>query len=137
MLVGRDGVDVALRAAKAMSRPTSDLFMFGDLDEDLSHPEVRPWTDILFPPEEVEAWDWHRITTLEEAQHTTAVINYSSGTTGVPKGVELSHYNFAANCEQVLFKRSSIGKTENARHRKRNIDNSGERWLMPLPMYHA
>lgn len=29
-----------------------------------------------------------------------SLLPYSSGTTGLPKGVELTHYNIVANCEQ-------------------------------------
>ncbi|XP_050072133.1 probable 4-coumarate--CoA ligase 1 [Anopheles maculipalpis] len=32
--------------------------------------------------------------------HKTAILPYSSGTTGMPKGVELSHYNLVANIAQ-------------------------------------
>jgi acyl-CoA synthetase (AMP-forming)/AMP-acid ligase II len=58
-------------------------------------------------------------------------------TTGLPKGVEISHYNLVANSFQLLFKRAIVGKTPSARARKERLDLSGERWLAPLPMYHA
>jgi acyl-CoA synthetase (AMP-forming)/AMP-acid ligase II len=120
-----------------MSKPLTDIFVFGDDNEDLSHSQIRPWTDILCSPREVSEWSWKRITTIEEADNTTAVINYSSGTTGLPKGVEVTHYNLVANTEQVLSKRKEFANNERGRERKANIDNSGERWLAPLPMYHA
>jgi acyl-CoA synthetase (AMP-forming)/AMP-acid ligase II len=58
-------------------------------------------------------------------------------TTGLPKGVEISHYNLVSNSFQLLFKRAIVGKTPAAQARKERLDLSGERWLAPLPMYHA
>lgn len=58
-------------------------------------------------------------------------------TTGLPKGVQLSHYNIVANSTQLLFKRALAADTTKGRARKERLDISGERWLAPLPMYHA
>lgn len=58
-------------------------------------------------------------------------------TTGTPKGVEISHYNAVANSIQLVAKRSMVDDTETARARRARLDIIGERWLAPLPMYHA
>jgi acyl-CoA synthetase (AMP-forming)/AMP-acid ligase II len=137
LLTSPEGAETALKAAKAASISIDRVFLFGDPDENPAHPHIRPWTDVFCSPEEVRSWSWKRITTLEEATSTTAVVNYSSGTTGLPKGVEVTHYNLVANSEQVIFKRNSVADTPLGRQRKANIDSSGERWLAPLPMYHA
>lgn len=137
LLTGREGIETALKAAAGASLPSTQVFVFGDPAEDLVSLPVRPWIDLWASLEESQSWSWHRITTFEEANSTTAVLNYSSGTTGLPKGVEISHYNLVANSEQVLFKRDRYGDTPEARRRKENVANSGERWLAPLPMYHA
>ncbi|XP_052890328.1 probable 4-coumarate--CoA ligase 1 [Anopheles moucheti] len=42
----------------------------------------------------------HRCELPEIDCHKTAILPYSSGTTGMPKGVELSHYNLVANLAQ-------------------------------------
>lgn len=139
MLSSRTGLEIALKAARGASLDASQVYVFGDLAEDLyvSGSPCKPWTDIWVSPEEAQSWKWKQFSTLEEANTTTAVINYSSGTTGLPKGVEITHYNLVANSEQVLFKRSRVASTVLGRKRKEYIDNNGERWLAPLPMYHA
>ena len=41
-----------------------------------------------------------RIARIEERRpHDTALLQYTSGTTGVPKGAEITHRNIVANCE--------------------------------------
>ena len=56
----------------------------------------------------------------------TAVILYTSGTTGVPKGVMLSSRNVLTNALQVLARFSSIAKPD---------DN--ERFFSVLPLFHV
>ena len=58
-------------------------------------------------------------------------------TTGVPKGVEISHYNIISNSLQVIFKRNKVADTPRALERKGRISLTGERWLAPLPMFRA
>jgi hypothetical protein len=58
-------------------------------------------------------------------------------TTGLPKGVEISHYNAVANSTQLLYKRTLRSDDPKSRARKERLDTAGERWLAPLPMYHA
>jgi acyl-CoA synthetase (AMP-forming)/AMP-acid ligase II len=44
--------------------------------------------------------DSPRIARIEERRpHDTALLQYTSGTTGVPKGAEITHRNIVANCE--------------------------------------
>jgi long-chain acyl-CoA synthetase len=59
----------------------------------------------------------------QPSEQTLAVLPYSSGTTGMPKGVMLSHYNLVANVYQLLGPRAATLSRE---------DN----FLCCLPLYH-
>ncbi|KAL2826235.1 hypothetical protein BDW59DRAFT_179598 [Aspergillus cavernicola] len=139
ILAGPVQATVALEAASRVGLSQDQIYLFCDPDEvpQYSAQGPRPWTEIWRPAAEVESWSWRRIETLQEAQQTTAIINYSSGTTGLPKGVEISHYNAVANSTQLLSKRALVANNPKAQSRKSRLDISGERWLAPLPMYHA
>ena len=56
-------------------------------------------------------------------------MNYSSGTTGLSKGVEISHRNFVSNACQLI----NLEEQDPNEGRKR----ADIRWLACLPMYHA
>lgn len=140
ILTGPEVAGKALEAAKAVGIPKARVFSFCDVFDEAKLPQphgLKPWTAFWASPAQVQTWNWSRITTNEEAQTTTAIINYSSGTTGLPKGVEISHYNLIANAEQVLHKRNLVANTPAGSARKERLDTSGERWLAPMPMYHA
>ncbi len=86
----------------------------------------------------VPAWKFPRFTMLRDACRTDgsghvddlavgpapAVLQYTGGTTGVPKGAMLSHRNLVANMLQI---RAWIGT---------NLEPGAERILTPLPLYH-
>ncbi len=59
----------------------------------------------------------------KSSEETLAALPYSSGTTGLPKGVMLSHYNLVANVYQLIG--------PNASHL-----NSADTLLCCLPLYH-
>ncbi|KAF3941264.1 S-dihydroxybenzoyltransferase [Dactylella cylindrospora] len=103
-LVTPASVPTALEAAKSISFDPKRIYVFDDdiknsrREEWAKLPIGGHWTDILT---ERDDFRWRVFTTREET-NTTAAINYSSGTTGMPKGVEISHRNFISNCMQVL-----------------------------------
>ncbi|KAH6668283.1 hypothetical protein B0J14DRAFT_703975 [Halenospora varia] len=139
LLTGIDSASNALEAAKLVGIPKKRVFTFCDLwDSNKQQPHgLKPWTSFWASTRDVTDWHWRKISTMEEAQSTTAIINYSSGTTGLPKGVEISHYNLISNAEQVLHKKRLVANTPEARSRADRLDISGDRWLAPIPMYHA
>jgi long-chain acyl-CoA synthetase len=78
---------------------------------------AEPFSDLLKP---VRA----TLPSLDHSsQSTLAALPYSSGTTGLPKGVMLSHYNLVANVYQLLGTRATPL-------------NSNDNILCFLPLYH-
>ncbi|KAJ5291128.1 hypothetical protein N7478_000379 [Penicillium angulare] len=140
LLVGQKQVSVALEAARQAGIDHKNVYLFCDPKEEVPaeiSSRIAPWTSIWRPSEEVQSWSWNEIDTREDAEGTTAITNYSSGKTGLPKAVEISHYNIVANCTQLLYKRPIDPNTQKSIERKKRLAISGERWLAPLPMYHA
>ncbi|KAF5714367.1 4-coumarate ligase [Fusarium globosum] len=69
-------------------------------NNNFSHDGVRSWTDLLSSTNEAESFQW-----FEPPNPETAVccLNYSSGTTGRPKGVEVTHFAYISNGEAHLI----------------------------------
>lgn len=59
---------------------------------------MRSWKELLNNGEE----DWVRFDDLNTVRQTTAARLFSSGTTGLPKAVIITHYNLIAQHEIVL-----------------------------------
>lgn len=118
-----------LAAASAVGLPTTSIFQFSDDGECPVTDGIKDWSELLATIDEVNNYTWKRLSP-EESRSTAAAINYSSGTTGLPKGVCISHYNIIANVEQNI----SIQYT---RKPYTFEDRPEERWIGFLPLYHA
>ncbi|KIY01017.1 uncharacterized protein Z520_03683 [Fonsecaea multimorphosa CBS 102226] len=121
-------LNVAVAAAKKAGLPRERIFL---LDQD-PHPEtdgVLDFRSILATEGEARDWWWKRLNG-NEAKNTTAVLNYSSGTTGLPKGVRISHTNLIANVSQSIYMRDLEQPYTPATRPQ-------ERWLGFLPLSHA
>jgi 4-coumarate--CoA ligase len=118
----------AIAAAAKSSFPKNRIFQFSD-DEDTAFTGIKDWRTIMGSVEEGERYAWTKFTP-EQSLNTIATINYSSGTTGLPKGVCVSHYNLIANVEQGIFMKYL--------HKPFDFKNRPvERWIGFLPLYHA
>jgi len=74
-------VQTAVKAARAAGLSERCVYLFTDpLKPDKSQPgNLKPWSELWCPPHEVANWPWYKISSIEEAKSTTAILNYSSG----------------------------------------------------------
>lgn len=122
-------LDRALEASERVGIPKERIFQFSD-EVEPTRKGIKDWTCLLGTSQQADSWNWPTLTP-KEASQTIATINYSSGTTGLPKGVCVSHSNLIANLEQSYFMRyvgTPYLKSGNAPQ---------ERWVGFLPLYHA
>ncbi|GFF30205.1 4-coumarate--CoA ligase-like 7 [Aspergillus udagawae] len=124
-------LDVGIEAAQIAGLSRDRVFVFNNAIFDgqgEGRQGCRYWGELVASVEEGRGFVWEELTTPEEADRTLA-LNYSSGTTGRPKGVEITHKNYVANMLQYnyMFYLNPDWKERSAR----------ARWLCFLPMYHA
>ncbi|KAG9235557.1 hypothetical protein BJ875DRAFT_340976, partial [Amylocarpus encephaloides] len=121
-------VPTAVAAAAKAGLPKSRIFQFSDSENPMLD-GVKDWRSMIGTPSDGQRYSWPRLGP-EEAMNTVATINYSSGTTGLPKGVCVSHTNLIANIEQTIF----------MKYHKKPFERETrppERWIGFLPLYHA
>ena len=133
LITAEGSLETALQAAQTVGMDKSRIFLFDDGTATFNgtgtgQRRVRHWSHLLATPEESAAFAWANLTTDDEL-NKTASLNYSSGTTGVPKGVEITHRNYVSNTAQV----ARVAKLSP------DYDNKTKRMrlLCYLPMYHA
>ncbi|KAM5369315.1 hypothetical protein ACJZ2D_009034 [Fusarium nematophilum] len=128
VLVHPKMLDTMLEAASKAGLSKDRIFQFSDTESPL-HAGVKDWRVMLGTPTQGDSWQWPELSP-QEATTTIATINYSSGTTGLPKGVCVSHYNLIANVEQTVFMRYA--------HKPFAFEaRPQERWVGALPLSHA
>jgi 4-coumarate--CoA ligase len=121
-------IKTAVAAAEKAGLSRNRIFQFSDI-ECKTLDGVKDWRAMIGSEREGDKYSWPKLSP-EQAVNTVATINYSSGTTGLPKGVCVSHHNLIANIEQTIFIRDH-GKPYTKENRP------AERWIGFLPLYHA
>ncbi|KAF3046660.1 hypothetical protein E8E12_011467 [Didymella heteroderae] len=96
----------ALKAAHEAGIPQTNIFAFDH------HASVdQPWDNSAVRATDVKSWrylmghgeaDWVKWDNEAQSKSTTAARLFSSGTTGLPKAVEMTHHNFIAQHTMVL-----------------------------------
>ncbi|KAH8671232.1 hypothetical protein BX600DRAFT_509920 [Xylariales sp. PMI_506] len=130
LIASDTSMEIAVEGAATAGLPKDRIYSFDATAFDATPGKARlgsrHWTTLLAPSEAAEQWDW-----VEPAdpKTTTCCLNYSSGTTGVPKGVEITHYSYVANGTGVAKLARLMENYDEWEKRQRN--------LCFLPMYHA
>lgn len=133
LITSEASLATSLDATDSISFPRSNIFVFDNGQATFdgaakSINSIRPWTDLIASPSEGEAYRWPTLTSPSDLKRLI-VLNYSSGTTGVPKGVMICHRSYVANSVQTNFTSALNPDYENY--------ISKAAMLCFLPMYHA
>lgn len=137
LICAEGSLETGLAAAKEVNMRPDRIFVFDDgvatfegktVEKDTPEGKVRHWTTLLDSEEKGRAYHWPDLRTDDELDRIIA-LNYSSGTTGVAKGVMITHKNYVANCTQQLHMSKQSPEFEARLQRQRG--------LCFLPMYHA
>ncbi|RMZ76523.1 hypothetical protein DV738_g4919, partial [Chaetothyriales sp. CBS 135597] len=130
LLVHPSLLKTGLAAAKEAGLSFDRVYQFAGEESQPSAEGIRDWTSILPSHSEAQSWKWDDLRGKPSTE-TTAAINFSSGTTGLPKGTCITHYNLVSNASQSIYLRL-VGSPFSVQK-----PNPAERWLAFLPLYHA
>ncbi|KAH8660220.1 hypothetical protein BX600DRAFT_482197 [Xylariales sp. PMI_506] len=119
---------LTLQAARLIGIPASSVIMINSRDQYKEESEVQQMESLM----NHGIYQWERITDGDILSQRTAVLNFSSGTTGPSKACMITHQNLVANAEQTLYL-DQLGET------KRSDTNffTHDVHCAFLPIYHA
>ncbi|KAH6967862.1 hypothetical protein BKA56DRAFT_636576 [Ilyonectria sp. MPI-CAGE-AT-0026] len=93
----RQRLEIAIQAATAVGIPRGSIILIDDGVQSKID-DIRKVKDLLSHG----MYQWKILNDVEELSQKTAVLNFSSGTTGNPKACMITHRNLVANSEQTL-----------------------------------
>ncbi|KAF7887824.1 uncharacterized protein EAF01_010978 [Botrytis porri] len=131
LLCGEESLIVGIKAAENAGLGRENMFVFGDGGKNIDRKEeemkgMKSWWELLESEEVGREFQWKEDFDPKE---TVCCLNYSSVTTGVPKGAMITHYNYVANSMQY--------KHLHELHPETPLRNKKAKWLCFLPLYHA
>ncbi|KAE8147517.1 AMP-binding enzyme [Aspergillus avenaceus] len=89
-------------AAERAGVPVANLYVLDDSVTGEEVEGVQHWSALLDLAQGPD-FEWKRLSE-EEAKATTALLTHTSGTTGLPKMAERTHYGLIGNIEQLLYR---------------------------------
>lgn len=132
LLCSDAAIDTGIEAARLAGFPLDRVFVYNSQIYDGpgaagtgSIKGCQYWDNLLASEDDAQGFAWHDLV----GPDSTLALNYSSGTTGVPKGVEITHRNYVSNTLQVV----QIAQN----HKDYEAINARAQWLCFLPLYHA
>ncbi|CAG9940120.1 unnamed protein product [Clonostachys rosea f. rosea IK726] len=129
VIAGKKNVPVALDAMERNGLTKANLYTFDDALSSaggIGQLGIKHWSALLANPEEAERFDWVE---PSDPRTSTCCLNYSSGTTGLAKGVEISHYAYIANGVACHFLEQQTPESRELLKTSKS--------LCFLPLYHA
>jgi 4-coumarate--CoA ligase len=100
LLCADASLELGVEAAESIGMSKDRIFRFDDEvfeGTGRSRLGIRNWNTLFASKAESENFVWHE---PKDPKDAICCLNYSSGTTGVPKGVMITHYNYVANAIQ-------------------------------------
>lgn len=120
--------ETGLAAAQANGVPDSHIFLLSDRPCETID-RIRDWSSLLVSESIAKSWNFDSLEGSIAAE-TIACINMSSGTTGLPKAVCITHTNIVATIMQIsqlAFKNTQLTGSESA----------SQRWIAAVPLNHT
>ncbi|CBF82589.1 hypothetical protein AN9081.2 [Aspergillus nidulans FGSC A4] len=103
LITGPGCKDVVLKAAKAAGVPQSRVLILRSAGHERVFENSATGQNYLDGLKPSEVLDWERITDPKKLEDSLICLLYSSGTTGVPKGVNISHTNMVTEALIPLY----------------------------------
>ena len=131
LICSDSALEVGLEGAKQANLPRERVYNLDDGYDTFdgkgkSIKGCKHWSALMAPEPEARKFAWK---TGKEHTQDTICLNYSSGTTGLPKGVEITNQNYVSNAVQHMY---LIELKPDYQKVKESL-----RWSCFLPMYHA
>ncbi|KAK3617048.1 hypothetical protein LTR56_025559 [Elasticomyces elasticus] len=126
-------IETVRQACSTVGLPESNIIIIGDQKDSTGH--LKHWTSLRNPSSATRFAQW-KINPTKDA----AFLVYSSGTTGKPKGVKLSHHNITSNILQLQVA-EGFNVTWDGSRTTRDIPlpehgKGGDKVLACLPFFH-